>query len=78
MENLNRAATVNCVVCGVKPGVIFGGHVHKDKEDVIACVCKDCDKNEHQVMNDCKGCYGQWIPIYDYQANYFQFGYIEA
>lgn len=55
--------TTNCVIC-TKPAVIFGGHVHKDKEIVIAGTCRECNTHIPVIMNDCKGCYGQWIPAY--------------
>lgn len=63
--------TTNCVKCGSPNASIVGGHVHKDQEIVIATVCRDCDEHKHQIMNDCKGCYGQWIPAYGYEKNDF-------
>lgn len=70
--------TTNCVKCGTSQGPFrIGGHVHKDKEDVIASVCQKCAKEEENTypsiksLNGCKGCYGQWIPAYGYEKNDF-------
>lgn len=51
--------TDKCVVC-LGEATVFGGHVHKGDETVIAGTCKEHSKLSNTGRERCMGCYGEW------------------
>lgn len=49
-------STINCIVC-LEKATCFGGHVHAEKEMIIAGFCKD-HFNTLPTIDGCQGCYG--------------------
>ena len=54
--------TTACVFCGSTDTVIAGGHVHRNKEEIIAAFCRHCADKDCIVKpyKGCEGCYGKW------------------
>ncbi len=60
--------TTKCVICFGEPK-IFGGHVHKDGETVVAGTCEE-HRNASEKKS-CQGCYGEWREEMGYEdTNY--------
>ena len=54
------ASTRNCVICGEPANGFAGGHVHKDKQKIIARFCsKECFHSP--TLPGCTGCHGKWL-----------------
>lgn len=69
------ASTVNCVLCFEK-ATCFGGHVHIEKETIIAGFCKTHFKTQ-PTIDGCKGCYGEWKEQMGTDKSFGQLMYID-
>jgi hypothetical protein len=69
------ASTKKCVLCFEK-ATCFGGHVHKEKETIIAGFCKTHFKTL-PTIDGCNGCYGQWKEQMEVDKSFGQLMYID-
>jgi hypothetical protein len=82
------ASTVNCVLCFEK-ATGFGGHVHTEKETIIAGFCKTHFKLRQAFQRSglrpqspqskpiCKGCYGEWKQQMGVDKSFGQLMYLD-
>lgn len=72
------ASTLNCIICFEK-ATGFGGHVHVEKETIIAGFCNTHFDSAIKTnpIPDCKGCYGEWKEEMGKDDSFGQLMYID-
>jgi hypothetical protein len=71
------AATKNCIICFEK-ATGFGGHVHFEKEKIIAGFCNaHVNSIKTNPIETCKGCYGEWKEEMGKDESFGQLMYID-